>query len=149
MNTNGDLYQSSDFPQKPEPQPAHKKLNCKIYVSPFQFRPIEPWVKDDSQNKHTNSPKKPRKESVFAHIAGKDHFDNPAIVAIIRFKWYKFVIKYWFMRFILVLVFFILMMAITAKQIAVSSREPDEVPTPDKIAARYLPEWRPTFKVAI
>ncbi|KAF9916576.1 hypothetical protein BGZ65_000241, partial [Modicella reniformis] len=43
----------------------------------------------------TNSIKKPRKESVFVHIAKNDHFDNPAIVAIIRFKWHKFVIMYW------------------------------------------------------
>ncbi|KAF9960624.1 hypothetical protein BGZ65_011995, partial [Modicella reniformis] len=162
MNINRDLHRGSEsrFP-KFEVQPAHKKPNYKIYVSPFQFKPIEHLAIDSKttafdyiaaklQNVNTKLlQKEPRKESIFAHIERKEHFDNPVIAAIIRFKWYKFVIKYWWQRFFMALVFFVLMMAITAKQIAVSSREPNEVPTPDKIAARYLPEWRPVFIMAI
>ncbi|KAF9969628.1 hypothetical protein BGZ65_011754, partial [Modicella reniformis] len=161
--TNRDLRNGleSRFP-KPEAQPPHKKPKCKIFVSPFQFRPIDPLAIESQTTDTKNLPKglrkifidiaanirkaktkliqkEPRKESVFVHIAKKDHFDNPAIVAIIRFKWYTFVIKYWLRRFVVVLIFFIFMMVITAKQIAVSSREPGENPSEDEIAARYLP----------
>ncbi|KAF9961094.1 hypothetical protein BGZ65_011228, partial [Modicella reniformis] len=150
MNTNGDFHQGSEsrFLPKRNAQPTHKKRNYKIYVSPFQFKPIEP---ENSQKTQRNNwfPKRLQRESIFDHIAGKVHFNNPAIVAIMRFKWYKFVIKYWLVRFVLVLVFFILMMAITAKQISVSSVKEGEVRTQDEIAARYLPEWRPVFIAVI
>lgn len=56
---------------------------------------------------------------------------------------------FWYMRFMVVLTYFVLMMTITAKQISVSTLSYGEEPTADEIAARYLPSWRPTFMVAI
>jgi len=53
------------------------------------------------------------------------------------------------MRFTVVLVFFILVLAITVQQIRVSSVSSGRVPTADEIAARYLPEWRPVFQAVI
>ncbi|KAF9981269.1 hypothetical protein BGZ65_004137, partial [Modicella reniformis] len=154
MSANGDfhrLHHGSEFrfPLKRNVQPtASKKRSNNIYVSPFQFRPIEP-LDDDPQTTQTKTLKRQHKESVFDHIAGKNHFDNPAIVAIIRFKWYTFVIKYWLVRFFVVLTFFILMMFITAKQITVSSVKKGQILTEDEIAARYLPNWRPIIMVSI
>ncbi|KAF9967637.1 hypothetical protein BGZ65_012980, partial [Modicella reniformis] len=47
-NANGDLHQGleSRFPPKQNEQQTHKKRNYKIYVSPFQFKPIEPLKKN-------------------------------------------------------------------------------------------------------
>ncbi|KAF9342449.1 hypothetical protein BGX34_008129, partial [Mortierella sp. NVP85] len=55
----------------------------------------------------------------------------------------------WAMRFTVVLIFFILVLATTVQQIHVSSVPSGQVPTPDEIAARYLPEWRPVFLAVI
>ncbi|KAF9992695.1 hypothetical protein BGZ65_011920, partial [Modicella reniformis] len=90
-NTNGDLHQGSEsrFPQEQNVQSTHKKRKYKIYVSPFQFRPMEPLIKDSQKKQRKFLSKRlhnDHKESVFDHITGKAHFDNPAIVAIIRFK---------------------------------------------------------------
>ncbi|KAF9970398.1 hypothetical protein BGZ65_011159, partial [Modicella reniformis] len=164
--TNGNLRQMSEsqFPPKQNIPSTHKKRNHKIYISPFQFQPIEPLVEDSQTTDHNHPPeehhtasefkdiaeiqnattsrppeehhkvsvfrrtattiqnaktvfkpiaakiqnatniqntkanrllKRHHQESLFDHIKGKDYYDNPAIVAIIRFKWYKFVIKYW------------------------------------------------------
>ncbi|KAF9999627.1 hypothetical protein BGZ65_005054, partial [Modicella reniformis] len=179
-NTNGDLHQGSEsrFPSKQNEQPTNKKRNYKIYISPFQFKPINLWdpqttdanhppegfhkisvfkriaakiqnVKPKYPPKRKHRAKRHHQESVFDHIAGNDYYDKPAIVAVIRFKWYTFVFKYWLARFVLVFMFSLLMMAITAKQISVSSLKKDQVPTADEIAARYLPGWHPAFLAVI
>ncbi|KAF9931776.1 hypothetical protein BGZ65_004715 [Modicella reniformis] len=150
MNTNRDLYPGSEsrFAPKQNVQSIHKKRNYNIYVSPFQFRPIAPLI--DYQKTRLNPfSKRLDKASVFTFIKDRDFFDNMAIASILRFKWYKFGFKYWSRRFFLVLMFFILMMIITAKQISVSAVKKGEVPTADEIAARYLPGWRPVFIVTI
>ncbi|KAF9937588.1 hypothetical protein BGZ65_001358 [Modicella reniformis] len=151
LNSNDDLHQGSEsrFPPKQNEQPTHKKRKYKIYVSPFQFRPIVPLNKKSQKTQRKCLPKRHRQESVFNHIKGKDDFDNPAIVAIIRFKWYRFVIEYWLARFVLVLVFFLFMIAITTKQIKVSSVKRGQILAADEIAARYLPGWRPVIMMAI
>ncbi|KAF9952033.1 hypothetical protein BGZ65_005583, partial [Modicella reniformis] len=141
-NTNTALGSESRFPLKPEAQPTYNKRTRKIYVSPFQFRPIEPLFKVSQ----TKPSKRPRKISVFKYITEKEYFKSPAIEAIVRFKWYKFGIKKYLKGSIIRLTFFILMMIITGKQISVSSVKKGEVPTADEIAARYLPGWQPVFK---
>ncbi|KAF9982262.1 hypothetical protein BGZ65_003067, partial [Modicella reniformis] len=134
------------YPAKVSHQPIYKKRTYKIYVSPFQFRHVN--TSKDTQDDH-DPHKQHRKESVFNLITGKVFFDNPVIVASLRYKWYKFAIKYWLVRFCLVLTFFILMITITAKQISVSSVKKGHIPTADEIAARYLPEWRSVFVVTM
>ncbi|KAF9984497.1 hypothetical protein BGZ65_000251, partial [Modicella reniformis] len=130
--------------QRRDVRPTLKSRSHKIYVSPFQFQSIkQPLV--DSQSTSTQKHKK----SVFDYITGRDFFDNPAIVAIVRFKWFKFGIKYWLARLLLALVYFILVVVITAKQISVSSLKEGEVPTSEEIEAQYLPEWRPIFVLAM
>ncbi|KAF9921711.1 hypothetical protein BGZ65_010126, partial [Modicella reniformis] len=93
-------------------RPTLKNRSHKIYVSPFQFQ----LVKSQQGN-----------DSVFDHITEKDFYDNPAVVTILRFKWFKFGIKYWLMRFFPLLIIFILMVGITAKQISVYTVKKDEV----------------------
>ncbi|KAF9952884.1 hypothetical protein BGZ65_005000 [Modicella reniformis] len=122
------------FPHHGKKQAAHKNRSHKIYVSPFQFRPIA------AQGNHQHT------ESVFVQIAKKGFFENPAVVATLRFKWYKFSIHFWFLRFSLSLLFFILVLVVTAKQITVSSVVN---PTTEDLAARYLPKWRPVFIATI
>jgi hypothetical protein len=51
-------------------QPTVVKRSRKIYVSPFQFNPING-----------------QSTSLLAQIAGKDFFDSPAIVASLWYKW--------------------------------------------------------------
>jgi len=64
-----------------------------------------------------------------------------------RYKYGRF---FWAIRFTVVLIFFILVLAITVQQIRVSTAPTaGEVPTVDEIAARYLPEWRPVFQAVI
>ncbi|KAF9936514.1 hypothetical protein BGZ65_002318, partial [Modicella reniformis] len=130
FNGHGNLNHGSDtrFPRHEKEQATRKNQSHKIYVSPFQFRPIT------------------AQESIFVQIAGKDFFENPAVVATLRFRWNKYGMHYWLLRFSLVFLFFILVLVITAKQIAVSSVSN---PTADDIAARYMPEWRPVFIVTI
>ncbi|KAF9352322.1 hypothetical protein BGX34_012212 [Mortierella sp. NVP85] len=50
---------------------------------------------------------------------------------------------------VFILVFFVLVVIITVQQIRVSSLLIDQVPTPDEIAARYLPGWQPVFIATI
>ncbi|KAF9345768.1 hypothetical protein BGX34_004504, partial [Mortierella sp. NVP85] len=126
---------ATHFPRskaKERDQPTAAKRPRKIYVSPFQFKTM------NGQN-----------GSFLAQIAGKDFFDSPAIVASLWYKWNKSGLYFWYMRFMVVLTFFILVMAITAKQIQVSTLSDGDAPTADQIAARYLPEWRPIFKATI
>ncbi|KAF9342604.1 hypothetical protein BGX34_007907, partial [Mortierella sp. NVP85] len=61
----------------------------------------------------------------------------------------KIGLYFWYMRFVVVLTFFFLVMTITAKQIQVSTLSNGDAPTADEIAARYLPDWRPVFMVTI
>ncbi|KAF9922870.1 hypothetical protein BGZ65_009305, partial [Modicella reniformis] len=53
LSTNGDLHHGSEsrFPSMKNEQPTHKERNYKIYVSPFQFRPIEPLNKGNKNVK--------------------------------------------------------------------------------------------------
>ncbi|KAF9908496.1 hypothetical protein EC991_009760 [Linnemannia zychae] len=126
------------FPSKREPvsDEIRKKSNkdYKIYVTPFpklsMYGPYKPWYKglDTAQ-------------SAFTDIAGEDFFDSPAMVATLEFKWHKFGFRYWLVRFVFVLVFFLLIVTITAQQIAYS--------TGDVIFYRYMENWRPVIMVAV
>ncbi|KAG0003809.1 hypothetical protein BGZ65_001334, partial [Modicella reniformis] len=105
--TNRDLRHGleSRFPVL-EAQLPHKTPNYNIYVSPFQFRPIEYLSKTDPNNppkglrkvfnyiaakipkgKTKRIQNGPRKVSVFTYITKRGLFDNPAIAVILRFKW--------------------------------------------------------------
>ncbi|KAF9994523.1 hypothetical protein BGZ65_009837, partial [Modicella reniformis] len=153
-NTTGDLQLGSEprFPIKRNVQPPYNQRSGNLYVSPFQFSPIEPLIEDSEKTRLNPFSKrfhKDRRRSVITFIIKRDFFDNMAIAVILRFKWYTFGFKYWLRRFSLMLMFFILMMIITAKQISVSSVKKGEDPTSDEIAARYLPGWRPVFIVTI
>ncbi|KAF9133445.1 hypothetical protein BGW39_009756 [Mortierella sp. 14UC] len=126
------------FPPKREPvdDEITKKSNkdYKIYVTPFpklsMYGPYKPWYKglDTAQ-------------SAFTNIAGEDYFDSPAMVATLEFKWHKFGFRYWFVRFLFVFVFFLLIVVITAQQVAYS--------TEGDIVQRYMDSWRPVIMVAV
>lgn len=62
---------------------------------------------------------------------------------------YSFGFRYWLARFVFVLIFFVLVLAITGQQIRASSLSPGDVPTADDIAARYLPGWEPVLIATI
>ncbi|KAF9937279.1 hypothetical protein BGZ65_001606 [Modicella reniformis] len=148
------------FPSKPDKQLIDKKRTRVFYVSPFQFRrivklrpevqPVNEYTgakKDRILQKQT--PQNEKYESVFDRITGKDFFSNPVIVASLRFKWYKFVLKYRLSRLFFVFILFLLVVVITSKQISVSAVKKGQTLTEDEIAARYLPGWRPVFMTTI
>jgi hypothetical protein len=60
------------FPDRHEGRTMLKNQSSKIYVSPFQFKPIQ---------------LEERKESFLAHISAKDLSLSPAVVASLRYKW--------------------------------------------------------------
>ncbi|KAF9952568.1 hypothetical protein BGZ65_005191, partial [Modicella reniformis] len=129
---------NSRFPRM-QNEPPHEDRSYKIYVSPFQLQPVVTEGAIEQQHY----------ESVFPHFTGKDFLNNPVVQATLRFTWHKLAFYYWLPRFLAVCTFFALVMAITVQQIRVSSLKKDQVPTPDEIAARYLPQWRPVFWVTI
>ncbi|KAF8942380.1 hypothetical protein BGZ47_006548 [Haplosporangium gracile] len=126
------------FPAKRETTEEETKKRSnkdyKIYVTPFpklsMYGPYKLWYKglDTAQ-------------SAFTDIAGEDYFDSPAMVATLEFKWHKFGFRYWFVRFLVVFVFFLMIVIITAQQIMYS--------TGDDIVDRYMDSWRPFIMVAI
>ncbi|KAF9345015.1 hypothetical protein BGX34_005105, partial [Mortierella sp. NVP85] len=122
------------FSSKREQISMPKSRSSKIYVSPFQFKPIQ---------------LEERKESFLTYVSAKDLSLSPAVVASLRHKWYKYGRFFWAIRFTAVFVFFILVLAITVQQIRVPNVPSGQVPTTDKIAARYLPEWQPVFLAVI
>ncbi|KAF9088826.1 hypothetical protein BGX23_007096 [Mortierella sp. AD031] len=114
---------------------SQSNKDYKIYVTPFpklsMYGPYKPWYQglDSAQ-------------SAFTDIAGEDYFDSPAMVATLQFKWHKFGFQYWFVRFMVVFIFFLLIVVITAQQIAYSSDA-------NLIANRYMDSWHPVITVAI
>ncbi|KAF9350680.1 hypothetical protein BGX34_001039, partial [Mortierella sp. NVP85] len=116
-------------------QPATENRWGKIYVSPFQFKPIR-------RNGRLT-------RSFLAEIAGKDFFDSPAVRASLRFKWNNSGLYFWSLHFVAVLVFFILVLAITGRQIHVSRLPAEGEPTAAEIADRYLPGWQPVLILTI
>ncbi|KAG0051018.1 hypothetical protein BGZ83_004207 [Gryganskiella cystojenkinii] len=110
-----------------------------IYVSPF---PLLSRYGSRSQR------------SGFTEIAGKRYFDCPAMIATLDFKWHKFGFKYWLVRFMVVLVFFLLVVILSARQISVSTDTMPSLNTtfvgPDTyFRPRYLEDSRPIFKTMI
>ncbi|KAF9359049.1 hypothetical protein BGX26_000300 [Mortierella sp. AD094] len=76
--------------------------------------------------------------SKFTEIAGTSLLDNPAMVATLRFKWYKFGMVRWAARFLLVFAFSLLFIIVTIAQImAVSDDE------------KYLTGWDQTIYTVI
>ncbi|KAF9351292.1 hypothetical protein BGX34_000686, partial [Mortierella sp. NVP85] len=104
----------------------------KIYVSPFQFKPI-----------------KGQSRSFLAEFAGENFFDSPVMEASLWYKWNKSAIYFWLLRFMVVLIYFILVLTITGQQIRVSTPSIDHKPTQDEIDDRYLPGWHPAFYLTI
>ncbi|KAF9293473.1 hypothetical protein BGZ88_005316 [Linnemannia elongata] len=136
------------FPAKRETTEEETKKRSnkdyKIYVTPFpklsMYGPYKPWYKglDTAQ-------------SAFTDIAGEDYFDSPAMVATLEFKWHKFGFRYWFVRFLIVFIFFLMIVIITAQQIAYSTKGggPEDIVNPQDIVNRYMDSWRPFIMVAI
>ncbi|KAG0274449.1 hypothetical protein BGZ95_009790 [Linnemannia exigua] len=126
------------FPPKREPvdETTWKRSNrdYKIYVTPFpklsMYGSYKPWYKGLVTD-----------QSAFTDIAGENFFDSPAMVATLEFKWHKFGFRYWGFRFLFALVFFILIVTITAYQIIYS--------TGTNILDRYMDSWRPVIIVAV
>ncbi|KAK3824541.1 MAG: hypothetical protein J3Q66DRAFT_325332 [Benniella sp.] len=116
--------------------PTVEDQERRIYVSPFQFKPI-------------NGRDGRRDGSYLALVAGRDLSDTPAVVATVQYKWFTIGLYFWSIRFMVLLLFFILVVIITAQQIRVSSPPSDHDPTADEISARYLPGWQPVFIVTI
>lgn len=58
---------------------------------------------------------------------------------------HKFGFRYWFIRFLVVFVFFLMIVIITAQQIAYSTVEFHV----ENVANRYMDSWRPFIMVAI
>ncbi|KAG0013361.1 hypothetical protein BGZ80_011124 [Entomortierella chlamydospora] len=104
----------------------------KIYVAPFpklsMYGPYRPWFKDLAKAK-----------SAFVEIAGQDYFDSPAMIATLAFKWHKFGFKFWLLRFSVAMIFFVLVIIITARQIYTSTL-PDPITdlTYSNLISRYL-----------
>ncbi|KAF9916380.1 hypothetical protein BX616_003896 [Lobosporangium transversale] len=136
------------FPPKQDVGAEEKKqmqspYSHKIYVAPFpklsMYGPYRPWFRDATESA----------KSAFTDIAGRDFFDSPAMVATLDFKWHKFGFFYWFLRFLVVLTFFILVVVITAQQIRVMSIDEPVRLTAEDIEIRYMNSWRPVFKATI
>ncbi|KAF9174976.1 hypothetical protein BGX20_008912 [Mortierella sp. AD010] len=104
----------------------------KIYVAPFpklsMYGPYRPWFKDLAKAK-----------SAFVDIAGQDYFDSPAMIATLAFKWHKFGFKFWLLRFSVAMLFFVLVIIITARQIYTSTLpDPTTDLTYSSLISRYL-----------
>ncbi|KAG0267609.1 hypothetical protein BG011_002917 [Mortierella polycephala] len=141
------------FPAKVDGVEEEKKLQSpyshKIYVSPFpklsMYGAYRPWYKEAKSLKTAFDP--PR--SAFTDIAGQDFFDSPAMVAMLEFKWNKFGFTYWLTRFIVVFIFFLFTVIITAQQIAINPRSTDEIDDDLTLEERNLESWRPMFRITI
>ncbi|KAG0225604.1 hypothetical protein BGX31_007592, partial [Mortierella sp. GBA43] len=131
------------FPVRREKKKVRKNRSRRIYASPFQFQPVVRSI----QNPNDIPLDEAQKYSVFSRIAGGDYFESPAMVVSLLYKWNKFGYRYWLARFSFVVVFFILVLVITTKQIHVSTRILGSDNPAADIQARYLPEWRPVFMV--
>ncbi|KAK3824653.1 MAG: hypothetical protein J3Q66DRAFT_325657 [Benniella sp.] len=104
----------------------------KIYVSPFQFKPF-----------------KGQSRSFLGEFAGENFFDSPVMEANLWYKWNKSGIYFWLLRFIVVLIYFILVLTITGQQIRVSTPSIEHKPTQEELEDRYLPGWHPAFYMTI
>ncbi|KAF9354777.1 hypothetical protein BGX26_007377 [Mortierella sp. AD094] len=96
-----------------------------IYVVPFS-------------NLSTTSSPRMENRSKFISIAGTDLLDNPAMIATLRFKWYKFGAIRWAAKFSLVFTFSMIFFAITLGQIFAGSP-----------MDRYLDGWTMVFFIVI
>ncbi|KAF9361081.1 hypothetical protein BGX26_005948 [Mortierella sp. AD094] len=114
-----------------EEKQMKSEYSHKIYVAPFpklsMYGPYRPWFKDMAKAK-----------SAFVEIAGQDYFDSPAMIATLAFKWHKFGFKFWLFRFCVVIIFFVLVILITARQITTSTLQKDTELTYSDLTARYL-----------
>ncbi|KAI1318019.1 hypothetical protein EDD11_007402, partial [Mortierella claussenii] len=136
------------FPTKPdvvaeETKRMQSQFSHNIYVSPFpklsMYGPYRPWFQDATESA----------KSAFTDIAGQDFFDSPAMVATLEYKWHKFGLFYWLVRFIVVFTFFVLVVVITAKQISTSSLKNNAPQTQEQIKLRYMEDWRHVIEVTI
>ncbi|KAG0241796.1 hypothetical protein BGW41_005303 [Actinomortierella wolfii] len=70
------------------------------------------------------------KTSQFHTISGKNYFESPAMMAVLRYKWWKYGRWYWMVRYTILLLFYAMFMAITFTEIGSSSgsKEPQQLP---------------------
>ncbi|KAF9361953.1 hypothetical protein BGX34_006811 [Mortierella sp. NVP85] len=95
-----------------------------IYVSPLQLEPI----------------KSSRREASLTHL--EDSSNNPAMRAVLEYKWNAFGRRYWMLRLLRKLLFFALVMIITGNRILTSSSSSVEAPIADGISVAHHPKWR-------
>ncbi|KAF9153973.1 hypothetical protein DFQ26_000382, partial [Actinomortierella ambigua] len=108
----------------------------RIYVAPFPRLSMYGTDVNTGQN---------RGQSQFSHMAGKDFFDNPAMMAVLRFKWWMYGFWYWLIRFVFLLLFYGIFVAVTIQQMesAVNLNEEGRTPS-DMLKGRYMDPhpWR-------
>ncbi|KAI8351683.1 hypothetical protein B0O80DRAFT_111103 [Mortierella sp. GBAus27b] len=137
LSTAKGRMRETSFPERHQKKPLQIDRSRTIYVSPFQFKPVERSVGGRKG--------KGGKGSVLDRIAERDLFDNPVIGVTLKYRWKTFGLPYWLNRFLYVLSFSILVLTITIQQIHVSTTWQGSEPTVEEIEARYLPQWRPVF----
>ncbi|KAG0225602.1 hypothetical protein B0O80DRAFT_455744 [Mortierella sp. GBAus27b] len=117
----------------------------KIYVAPFPNL--------SSFGSYHNWTKKYRTDQVrsdFTKLSGRSFFDSPVMQATLEFKWQKYGQMHWVMPFLLSLMFFAFMMAITFLQIDTASPlDNNKKPAPDQILSRYLLNWHWLFILTV
>ncbi|GJJ72861.1 hypothetical protein EMPS_05219 [Entomortierella parvispora] len=124
-----------DIAAEDEKRAMQSPYSHKIFVTPFpklsMYGTYQPWTSGKATSK-----------SAFIDIAGQDFFDSPAMVSTLEFKWHKFGFFYWSLRFMIVAVFFILVILITAEQISIfeATAKPGE-----DLQLRFMENWRPVF----
>ncbi|KAG0226466.1 hypothetical protein BGW42_003633, partial [Actinomortierella wolfii] len=107
-----------------------------IYVAPFPR--LSMYGTDNQTGKNKG-------QSQFSHLAGKDFFDNPAMMAVLRFKWWMYGFWYWLIRFAFLLLFYGIFVAVTIYQMqASSSLELDGRTPSEMLSERYMDPhpWR-------
>ncbi|KAF9153820.1 hypothetical protein DFQ26_000438, partial [Actinomortierella ambigua] len=110
--------------------------DIRIYIAPFPRLSIC----DNNINTGRNVG-----QSQFSCIAGKDVFDNPAMMAVLRFKWWTYGFYYWLIRFIFLVFFYGIFIAVTTKQMESAANLNEEGRTPsDMLKGRYMDPhpWR-------
>ncbi|KAG0346267.1 hypothetical protein BGZ54_005277, partial [Gamsiella multidivaricata] len=106
------------------------KYSHQIYVCPFpklsSYERYLSWYESDGTESM----------SAFTMIAGKEFFDSPAMEATLSFKWSKFGFMYWFIGFLVDVMFFAFITAITAQQVSKATLPEKGSPTPEEITER-------------
>ncbi|KAG0351534.1 hypothetical protein BGZ54_003202, partial [Gamsiella multidivaricata] len=136
-----------EFPPKrnivEDEKQARSKYSHQIYVCPFpklsSYGRYLSWYESDGTDLM----------SVFTMIAGKEFFDSPAMEATLSFKWNKFGFMYWFIGFLVDVMFFAFITAITAQQVRKATLPEKGSPTPEEIVERYLLSWHLFIKFTI